>query len=49
MGNFFALLFEVFSEPARWGLWKKSRADDERKAKLQKSAAGLKPKEPTVR
>jgi hypothetical protein len=48
MGNFFVLLFEVFFEPVRWWLWKKSRADDERKAQLQKAAVPQ-PKEPTVR
>jgi len=38
MGNYLALLFEVFVEPVQWWLWKKSRATDERKAKLQESA-----------
>jgi hypothetical protein len=49
MGNFFALLIDVFFWPVQIWLDKKSRAADERKAKLQEAADALKPKEPTGR
>jgi hypothetical protein len=47
MGNFFALLFEVFLEPVQWWLWKRSRADDDRKEKQRRAVPQA--KEPTVR